>query len=50
MDSKERYTRCRQQTILSISSTNKNRVVFPVGLKIHRPFFIFDSIKEILKA
>jgi hypothetical protein len=52
MDSKEGYTsaRCRQQAILSISSTNKNRVIFPVGIKIHRPFFKFDSIKEVLEA
>jgi hypothetical protein len=36
--------------ILSIYATNKNRAIFPVGLKIHRPFFKFDSIKEILEA
>jgi hypothetical protein len=34
------------QAILSISSTNKNRAIFPVGI----PFFKFDSIKEILEA
>jgi hypothetical protein len=41
--------RCRQ-AILAISATNKNRSIFPVGIKIHRPFFKFDSIKEILEA
>jgi hypothetical protein len=50
MDSKETSSRCRQQAIFSISSTNKNREFFSVGLKIHRPFFKFDSIKEILEA
>jgi hypothetical protein len=40
----------RQQAILSISATNKNQAIFPVGIKIRRPFFKFDSIKEILKA
>jgi hypothetical protein len=34
----------------SNSATNKNRAIFPVGIKIHRPFFKFDSIKEILEA
>jgi hypothetical protein len=44
--------RCRQQqqAVLAISATNKNRAIFPVGIKIRRPFFKFDSIKEILKA
>jgi hypothetical protein len=42
--------RRRQQAIFAISSTNKNRAIFPVGIKIHRPFFKFDSIKEILEA
>jgi hypothetical protein len=43
--------RCRQQqAILAISATNKNRAIFPVGIKIHRPFLKFDSIKEILEA
>jgi hypothetical protein len=40
----------RQQAILAISATNKNRAVFPVDIKIHRPFFEFNSIKEILEA
>jgi hypothetical protein len=38
----------RQQAILAISATNKNRAVFPVDIK--RPFFKFNSIKEILEA
>jgi hypothetical protein len=43
--------RCRQQqAILAISATNKNRAIFPVGIKTHRPFFKLDSIKEILEA
>jgi hypothetical protein len=43
--------RCRQQqAILSIYATNKHRVIFPVGIKIHRPSFKFDSINEILEA
>jgi hypothetical protein len=50
----DRYQRevylSKVQAILSISSTNKNRAVFPVGIKTRRPFFKFDSVKEILKA
>jgi hypothetical protein len=44
--------RCRklQQAMLAISATNKNRTIFAVGIKIHWPFFKFDSIKEILEA
>jgi hypothetical protein len=38
------------QAMLSISATNKNRAIFQVGITIHRPFFKFDSIKEILEA
>jgi hypothetical protein len=34
------------QAIRSISATNKNRAIFPVGIKIHE----FDSIKKILEA
>jgi hypothetical protein len=47
------YTSARsrqQQAILAISATNKSRAIFPVGIKIHRPFFKFDSIKETLEA
>jgi hypothetical protein len=44
------YTKEGLQAIFSISATNKNRVTFPVGIKIHRPFFKFDSIKDILEA
>jgi hypothetical protein len=40
----------QQQAILSIYATNKNRAIFPVGIKIHMTFFKFDSIKEILEA
>jgi hypothetical protein len=40
--------RCRQQAIFAISATNKNRAIFAVGITIHRPFFKFDSIREIL--
>jgi hypothetical protein len=40
----------QQQEIFAISATNKNRAIFPVGIKIRRPFFKFGSIKEILKA
>jgi hypothetical protein len=43
---REVYLSKVQQEILSISSTNKNRAIFPVGI----PFFKFDSIKEILEA
>jgi hypothetical protein len=39
-----------QQAILAISATNKNRAIFSVSIKIHRPFFKFDSIEEILEA
>jgi hypothetical protein len=42
--------RTQQQALFSISSSNKNRENFPVGIIIHRPFFKFDSIKEILEA
>jgi hypothetical protein len=40
----------QQQATRSISAINKNRVISPVGIEIHRPFFKFDSIKEILEA
>jgi hypothetical protein len=38
----------------SIAATNKIELFssgyFPVAIKIHRPFFKFDSIKNILEA
>jgi hypothetical protein len=40
--------------ILSISAPIKIEQFscgyFPVGIKIHRPFFKFDGIKDILEA
>jgi hypothetical protein len=39
-----------RQVIISLAAANKKQVLFPVGIKIHRTFFKFDSIKEILEA
>jgi hypothetical protein len=44
--SKVQAVQQQQQAIFSISSTNKNQAIFPVGI----PFFKFNSIKEILEA